>query len=116
MAIITVQLKDNAAGIVASVPHLDAIVATGQRGLWLLVFFGAGIGLYFALPVEPEFWPAALLLGLGGFLAVAMRRRRNGVFFAVVAGAAMAAGFGAAQLRSDAISGPVLDVKSPRTR
>lgn len=109
MATITAQIKGNAAGVVASVSNLDAIVATGQRGLWLPVFFGAGIGLYFALPVEPEFWPAALLFGLAGMLAVWMRRNRNGLFFTIVAGAAMAAGFGAAQLRSDAVSGPVLE-------
>jgi competence protein ComEC len=109
MATITAQIKGNAADIVASVSKLDAIVATGQRGLWLPVFFGAGIGVYFALPVEPEFWPAALLVGLAGMLAISMRRDRNGVFFAIVAIAATAAGFGAAQLRSDAVSGPVLE-------
>jgi competence protein ComEC len=91
------------------VSNLDAIVATGQRGLWLPVFFGAGIALYFGFPVEPEFWPVALLFGLAGLLAVSMRRNRNELFFTIVAGAAMVAGFGAAQLRSEAVSGPVLE-------
>jgi competence protein ComEC len=109
MATITAQIKGNAAEVAASVSSLDAIVPTGQRTLWLPVFFGAGVGLYFALPVEPEFWPAILLFGLAGLLAVAMRRNRNGMFFAVIAGATMAAGFGAAQLRNETVSGPVLE-------
>ena len=32
--------------------------AEGERRLlWLPVFFGAGIGVYFALTVEPPLWP-----------------------------------------------------------
>src|SRR5215471_10271964 len=53
----------------------DRLAAEGDRRLlWLPVFFGAGIGLYFALKVEPPLW-----LGLGATiaaasLAVALRR------------------------------------------
>jgi competence protein ComEC len=45
-----------------------------RRLLWLPVFFGAGIGVYFALKVEPPLWPgvAAVILGTG--LSFALRR------------------------------------------
>ncbi len=43
----------------------DRLAAEGDRRLlWLPVFFGAGIGLYFALDVEPPAW-----LGLAGTIA-----------------------------------------------
>ena len=36
----------------------DRLAAEGERRLlWLPVFFGAGIGFYFALRVEPPLWP-----------------------------------------------------------
>lgn len=61
----------------------DAVAAEGERrALWLPVWFGSGIALYFALTIEPPLWlgaAAALPLGLA---ALALRRRR-------VAGAAL---------------------------
>jgi competence protein ComEC len=53
----------------------DRLAAEGERRLlWLPVFFGAGIGIYFALKVEPPLWPgiAAAIAGTGA--AVALRR------------------------------------------
>src|ERR1700720_3035190 len=55
----------------------DRLVAEGERRLlWLPVFFGAGIGVYFLLKVEPPFWPgaAAAIAGVGSVIAV--RRHR----------------------------------------
>src|ERR1700740_3226534 len=46
----------------------DRLAAEGERRLlWLLVFFGAGIGVYFVLRVEPPLWPglAATIAGAG---------------------------------------------------
>src|SRR6516164_32987 len=62
-----------AARIVAALS--DRLAAEGERRLlWLPVFFGAGIGLYFALRVEPPLWPgvAAAIGGTG--LSLALRR------------------------------------------
>ena len=45
----------------------DRLAAEGERRLlWLPVFFGAGIGVYFVLKVEPPLWP--------GIAAAAARR------------------------------------------
>ena len=67
-----------------------------RRVLWLPVFFGAGIAVYFALTVEPPAW-----LGLDGTLAgaalAAMLRRRPGWREATLALAFFAAGFAAIQ-------------------
>src|SRR5580700_7634429 len=63
----------------------DRLVAEGDRRLlWLPVFFGAGIGVYFLLKVEPPLWPgiAAAIAGVGSVTAV----RRHRVWF----GAALA--------------------------
>jgi hypothetical protein len=46
----------------------DCFAAEGDRRLlWLPVFFGAGIGVYFDLTVEPPLWPGivAAIAGIG---------------------------------------------------
>jgi competence protein ComEC len=51
----------------------DRLVAEGERRLlWLPVFFGIGIGLYFDLKVEPSLWPAiaAAVAGVGSVFAL----------------------------------------------
>src|SRR5207302_1809405 len=71
----------------------DRLAAEGERRLlWLPVFFGAGIGIYFLLKVEPPLWPgiAAAIAGLGSVIAV----RRHRVWFeAALAFTVFAAGF-----------------------
>jgi competence protein ComEC len=55
----------------------DRLAAEGERRLlWLPVFFGAGIGVYFLLKVEPPLWPgiAAAIAGVGS--VIALRRHR----------------------------------------
>src|SRR5437660_4483827 len=42
--------------------------------LWLPVFFGAGIGVYFALTVEPPLWPGLVAANAGAVVSLAMRR------------------------------------------
>jgi competence protein ComEC len=69
------------------------LAAEGERRfLWLPVFFGAGIGLYFALKVEPPLWPAiaAAIAGIGLVLAL---RRHGGWCEAALVFTALAAGF-----------------------
>ncbi|MDH3230878.1 MAG: ComEC/Rec2 family competence protein [Alphaproteobacteria bacterium] len=76
--------------------------------LWVPVLLGAGIGGYFALPVEPAPWGGAAALAV--CLAVAGATRRNpGLLLVWLAGALLAGGFAAAQLRSHLAAAPVLD-------
>jgi competence protein ComEC len=76
--------------------------------LWLPVVFGAGIGLYFALPAEPPLWLGAA--GLGALaLSGSLVRRRPGWWLLLIAVFVFAAGFAAAQLRTHIVAAPVLE-------
>jgi competence protein ComEC len=78
--------------------------------LWLPVGFGAGIGVYFLLPVEPPVWLGAA--GLGALLvAGALAWRRPGLWLVLVASGALVAGFAAAQARTLSVAAPVLAKK-----
>src|SRR5262249_26819362 len=71
----------------------ERLAAEGERGLlWLPVFFGAGIGIYFTLKVEPPLWPgfAAAIAGAGLVFAA---RRQPAWREAALAFTALAAGF-----------------------
>ena len=62
-----------AARIVAALS--DRLAAEGERRLlWLPVFFGAGIGVYFGLKVEPPLWPGVVAAIAGTGLSFALRR------------------------------------------
>lgn len=75
--------------------------------LWLPVMLGAGSGLYFALPFEPDAMLGWALLAGGLLLALlAVRVWRGRVLLALLA--ALLLGFGAAKLRETAVAGPVL--------
>jgi len=82
--------------------------AEGDRWpLWLPVALGAGAGLYFALPFEPDAafgWSA--LAGAALALAVAARAGRARALLALMA--ALLLGFGAAKLRETQVAAPVL--------
>ena len=71
----------------------DRLAFEGERRLlWVPVFFGAGIGVYFLLKVEPPLWPgiAAAIAGAGSAFAV----RRDRVWCeAALALAVFATGF-----------------------
>jgi competence protein ComEC len=52
----------------------DRLAAEGERRLlWLPVFFGGGIGVYFALNVEPPLWAGILAVIASGGLVFAVR-------------------------------------------
>ena len=53
----------------------DRLAAEAERRLlWLPVFFGGGIGVYFALKVEPPLWPGVVAAVAGAALSFALRR------------------------------------------
>ena len=79
-----------------------------RRVLWLPVFFGTGIALYFALTVEPPRWAGLLSAGIGVLLAVALRRR-PGWREATIALAFAASGFAAAQQSRFEHGAPMLE-------
>ena len=71
----------------------DCLAAEGDRRLlWLPVFFGTGIGLYFALTVEPPLWPGFVAAIAGAGLVFGLRRH-GGWCDAALALTAVAAGF-----------------------
>ena len=72
---------------------VDRLAAEGERRLlWLPVFFGAGIGVYFLLKVEPPLWPGAAAAAAGAAVAWILRRYPAWCELAL-AFAAFAAGF-----------------------
>ena len=65
------------AGLLAAVAA--RFEAEGERRLlWLPVFFGVGIAVYFSLSVEPPLWPGAVAAVAAGAFAWALRRHRWG--------------------------------------
>jgi competence protein ComEC len=83
----------------------------GRRLLWVAVAWGTGIGLYFALPVEPA---PSQLAGLAALVAVliwlsVLLRASVGVLPLLVA--VLLAGTLGASLRTAVVAGPVLDFR-----
>src|ERR1700740_955604 len=71
----------------------DRLAAEGERRLlWLPVFFGAGIGVYFVLTGEPPLWPG-IAAGAAGVGAVFGLRRYPGWREAALVLTVFAAGF-----------------------
>ncbi|WP_245651331.1 ComEC/Rec2 family competence protein [Paramagnetospirillum marisnigri] len=76
--------------------------------LWLPVFLGLGIGLYFLAPHEPPLWAGPMVLVVLA-VALVLGRGRLALFLLVSAALAMAVGFSAAQLRSAVMAAPVVE-------
>ena len=87
----------------------DALAAEGDRRvLWLPVFFGSAIALYFALTVEPPPWLGATVMLATGLTAILVRHRpiwRNAALCLVVA----AGGFALISETSRERAAPMLD-------
>ncbi|MEO0035399.1 MAG: hypothetical protein RLZZ501_1422 [Pseudomonadota bacterium] len=95
----------------AAAAFAAAALAERERWpLWLPVAIGAGIGLYFALPVEPGPLAGALPVpaALAG-LVLAWRRHRLGPILAAALALALTLGFAAAALRTAWVAAPVLE-------
>ncbi|MGA7325492.1 MAG: ComEC/Rec2 family competence protein [Rhodomicrobium sp.] len=86
--------------------QLDA--EQGRWCLWIPVFFGAGVGLYFELLEEPD-----TTLALGLFIAaLALRTLPSSNLFAFLVSSILlctCAGFLAAKLRTDIMAAPILE-------
>jgi competence protein ComEC len=86
----------------------DRLAAEGERRvLWLPVFFGVGVGLYFALRIEPVRWSGAMAAAGTVLLVLALGRRRFWREAAIVLAVA-AAGFAWMQAASWRDGGPML--------
>lgn len=118
MATLTAQIRGNAAQFASSVRvRLAATGSTagtakpnyGRRALWTPVYFAAGIGGYFALSAEPAIWLGAAVFLAAVTCVICLRKHRGNVFFAGLALMILSAGFSAAQIRSEAVSAPVLE-------
>src|SRR5437667_11416010 len=96
----------------ASLPLLGAVArnleAEQQRWfLWLPVMFGAGIALYFLLPVEP--WTLAATLPAVAALVLRLTLARGGVASLTTAALlAVALGMAAGKVRTETMRAPVL--------
>ncbi|RAU21399.1 metal-binding protein [Paramagnetospirillum kuznetsovii] len=87
----------------------ERLLAERERWpLWLPVFLGVGIGLYFALPGEPPSWHGPVAL-LGLMAALAFSRGRLALFLVLAPALAVAVGFCGAQLRSNLMAAPVVE-------
>ncbi|HET7334897.1 MAG TPA: ComEC/Rec2 family competence protein [Rhizomicrobium sp.] len=88
-----------------------ALVERDRWALWLPVGLAAGIGLYFAMPVEPPLWLAIVLLIGGialGYACIGANLTRK-TFFAALA--SLAIGFSAACIHTNNVAAPVLAKK-----
>jgi len=92
-----------------------ALVGERERwALWLPVFLGMGIGLYFALPFEPPLWAGWLAVGVFAFVAWAFNGRigPSAAFALSVACAVVALGVGVAGLRTWWVAAPVISFET----
>jgi len=87
----------------------DAFAAERARwALWLPVAMGAGVAMFFSLDGDPPSWAGFLVLAASLAVWTSGRRRTQAALAALV-GAAAAAGFCAAQLRTALVDTPVLE-------
>ncbi|MCZ6765175.1 MAG: ComEC/Rec2 family competence protein [Alphaproteobacteria bacterium] len=78
-----------------------------QWPLWLPVGLGAGVALYFALPVEPLLWPAPAAIAIAVLLLAILRR---GVWaLPILFVLTLAMGIATSQWRTAQVAAPVLD-------
>ncbi|MEM7642348.1 MAG: ComEC/Rec2 family competence protein [Pseudomonadota bacterium] len=83
----------------------------GRRLPWLATAFGVGVGVYFALPVEPAPWAPLALVGLAVGLAILAWRGRDGVGPLLTILIALVLGAAFAQARTHRVAGPFLDYR-----
>ncbi len=85
----------------------------GERtrwALWIPVFMGAGIAVYFSLHNEPGIWVGPVFIGVA-VLAAAGFRQHQPLLIPAYAVVFVSLGFGVAQLRTALVTAPVLQKK-----
>src|SRR6516162_11389638 len=83
-------------------------IAERERwALWLPVFVGVGVGIYFWLTAEPPLWLGALSVALTMPAAVVAYLRQHGAMPALAV-AAVALGFAAAAFQAWWVAAPIL--------
>ncbi len=94
---------------------LDLFLAEQRRfwPVWLAVAFGAGIAVYFALPVEPGWVFGIEAIACTVLLAILLRGR-DALWCGAVIACAASLGFAVAQLRTETVSGSMLARASER--
>jgi competence protein ComEC len=93
--------------------HSSLLAEQDRWFLWLPLFVGAGIGIYFALTVEPPVWLGIALAALS-IAGVAVARWREHGLAPALAVAAVAVGFAAAEVETWAVAAPVLEHQTGR--
>ncbi|PCI42024.1 MAG: metal-binding protein [Rhodospirillaceae bacterium] len=87
----------------------QSLIADRERWpLWMPVLLGCGIGLYFALPFEPELWISWTAFTGLGFVAWGLRAHSGGASMAVWAVAFVVLGVGLSGVRTWLVAAPVL--------
>ncbi len=79
--------------------------------LWLPIWIGIGVALYFALPIEPDALATSVIAVGGLALAALLWHRPKGRLMAI-AGLTAIAGFAAADIRTAVVAEPVLAKRS----
>ncbi len=81
---------------------------SGRWFLWVPVFLGIGIGIYFSLTFEPPLFIVLIFFSLAAGLA-ALPRKSSGVFPLAISLLLVASGVLVAKLRSEYVAAPVLE-------
>ncbi|MGA7714262.1 MAG: ComEC/Rec2 family competence protein [Rhizomicrobium sp.] len=104
-------LKEAAARSISGL-RKQALADQTRWPLWLPVALGAGIGVYFALPIEP-IWPLAVMAACIALVACAVsaNSHKAPLRIAMALLAAASLGFAVAKIRTEAVGAPVLSRK-----
>lgn len=79
--------------------------------LWLPIWIGIGVALYFALPIKPDAL-ATSVIAVGGLALAALLWHRPKSRLMAIAGLTAIAGFAAADIRTAVVAEPVLAKRS----
>ena len=101
---------DNAAPDLDLEPDFGALERTWPYKFeWLTVAFAIGIGVYFWMPVEPDFiWPTVILGGVT-LSAYGLRHSRIWLHFLILAGFMLALGVMRSAVHTRSVEAPILD-------
>lgn len=97
-----------AAGATAGWLRASFAADSDRLFLWAPVFVATGVAFYFALAVEPPFWPSVMAPLLAATVLWGIRHR-SGLALCIAAIFCVTLGFGAAVLRANMVAAPVLE-------